>query len=202
MKNLTVLVVLMWASFQVIAQTDTSDAAYDKLMTAAYVKVEKATKVPELKACIKELEGVQKTFPKKWHTPYYVAYCYMWIGLTYGGDKDKKKIEELKNLGLDTDDPRFFLDLVDTFVHTTEGALVDLNNYLNKQDSAMVSKTAHAMKSSCGHFGARRMYELCYELEKNVPQEPKLFAEKLVEQINEEFVKVKTALKVEVDLSG
>ncbi|HKN14346.1 MAG TPA: Hpt domain-containing protein [Candidatus Binatus sp.] len=67
---------------------------------------------------------------------------------------------------------RFIAELIDVFLGDLSERVRTIGLQINRADRAGVSATAHAIKGSCGHFGAMRLVELCRELEDRARREP------------------------------
>jgi|GEM_PF-508665 len=67
---------------------------------------------------------------------------------------------------------RFIAEIIDVFLGDLSERVRTIGLQINRADRAGVSATAHAIKGSCGHFGAMRLVELCRELEDRARREP------------------------------
>jgi histidine phosphotransfer protein HptB len=70
---------------------------------------------------------------------------------------------ELKQLSDEGSD--FLLTLVALFLEETPQRLKDIGTALVLEDGTALSRTAHLLNGSCGNIGARRMCNLCADLQ-------------------------------------
>jgi two-component system, sensor histidine kinase and response regulator len=74
--------------------------------------------------------------------------------------------EALRNLEQDGEpDGNFLADLIRVFLEDLIVRLAAMNRAVEAGDLKTLALTAHALKGSCGHFGARPLMALCVELE-------------------------------------
>jgi HPt (histidine-containing phosphotransfer) domain-containing protein len=78
---------------------------------------------------------------------------------------DLEVVASLKALDDDGGDS-LFLELIDLFVDDAAAQIRSLQNSLKCGDVRGVERSAHSLKSSCANIGARRMSQICFELEK------------------------------------
>ncbi|CAH0272507.1 Hpt domain-containing protein [Pseudomonas brassicacearum] len=77
-----------------------------------------------------------------------------------------------------------YLELLNTFLNDSEVRLRELHQV---QDADKLSATAHSFKGSSSNMGAKRLAELCGELEQRAKQPSLAGIEKLVNEIDSEF---------------
>jgi HPt (histidine-containing phosphotransfer) domain-containing protein len=63
------------------------------------------------------------------------------------------------------DDPTFFQGLVRDFLSDSETLFHQMQEAIDRQDAAVLQRTAHTLKSSSAMFGATGVAHLCQELE-------------------------------------
>ena len=89
-------------------------------------------------------------------------------------------------------------DVVQMFLDDTPSRLEGLLSALEAGDATGLERTAHALKSSCGNLGAKRLAKLCFEIESAGRAGDIEAARPLVGRSNEEFAAVSTALRAEL----
>jgi HPt (histidine-containing phosphotransfer) domain-containing protein len=110
---------------------------------------------------------------------------------------DQDVVRALKELGGD-EEPELFAELVTMFLDDTPGRLASLMEALEHGDAGTVERTAHALKSSCGNLGARRLAALCFEIESAGRAGDLETARPLVGRSRAEFTAVSDALRAEL----
>jgi HPt (histidine-containing phosphotransfer) domain-containing protein len=85
-------------------------------------------------------------------------------------------------------------ELLDTFLNDSEARLQVLHE---ARDAEQLSATAHSFKGSSSNMGAIRLAELCGELEQRAKQPSLGGIEKLVSEINSEFIRVRDLCRKE-----
>ena len=110
---------------------------------------------------------------------------------------DLHVIEALRELGGE-EEPELFQELVQMFLDDTPSRLEGLLSALEAGDATGLERTAHALKSSCGNLGAKRLAKLCFEIESAGRAGDIEAARPLVGRSNEEFAAVSTALRAEL----
>jgi histidine phosphotransfer protein HptB len=60
---------------------------------------------------------------------------------------------------------QFVAEIIDVFLADLSERVRTIGLQMSQNDRAGVAATAHAIKGSCGHFGAARLMELCRDLE-------------------------------------
>jgi HPt (histidine-containing phosphotransfer) domain-containing protein len=66
---------------------------------------------------------------------------------------------------------QFVAEIIDVFLADLSERVRTVGLQMSKNDRAGVAATAHAIKGSCGHFGAARLMELCRDLEDRARRE-------------------------------
>jgi signal transduction histidine kinase/CheY-like chemotaxis protein/HPt (histidine-containing phosphotransfer) domain-containing protein len=106
---------------------------------------------------------------------------------------DPAALDNLRNMT--GGDPVFLVELINTFLEDAPQLLNDLRQALDKEDSSGVRLAAHSLKSNGADFGARTFSSLCQQLEMLGKSGQLTRAEALLDQVKEEFKKVKVALE-------
>jgi HPt (histidine-containing phosphotransfer) domain-containing protein len=65
----------------------------------------------------------------------------------------------------------FVAEIIDVFLADLSERVRTIGLQMSRDDRAGVAATAHAIKGSCGHFGAARLMELCRDLEDRARRE-------------------------------
>jgi HPt (histidine-containing phosphotransfer) domain-containing protein len=65
----------------------------------------------------------------------------------------------------------FVAEIIDVFLADLSERVRAIGLQMSRNDRAGVAATAHAIKGSCGHFGAARLMELCRDLEDRARRE-------------------------------
>lgn len=73
-------------------------------------------------------------------------------------------LAELRSLG--DDDPNFFKGLLQTFLESVAGRLPTIKEAIDLKSGEKLALAAHALKSCCLNLGAKKLGDLCEELEK------------------------------------
>jgi two-component system sensor histidine kinase/response regulator len=107
---------------------------------------------------------------------------------------DTRVIDQLR--ALDTPGSGFFQGVIGLFLDTTPGRLAALARALAEHDLATVQAVAHGLRSTCGNVGARRMHDLCAEIEEGAGNGGQELALRL-RALGDEFAEVRQALEAE-----
>lgn len=100
---------------------------------------------------------------------------------------------------LDTDGSGGILgQLISVFLENTPTVIAELRQALRDSASPQVTRLAHTLKGSCSNFGARRMRELCFELETLGGSGNLEGAVGLLDEIEKEFGLVRVVLEKEL----
>jgi len=110
---------------------------------------------------------------------------------------DRDTLENLFDLQLEGE-PELLGELLDTFFDDTTRRLTDLREATSRGDAQAVEQAAHALKGSCANIGAKRMLQVCEDLEeagrsKDLTKVPEQLA-----LLEEEFVRAHAALETEL----
>lgn len=110
---------------------------------------------------------------------------------------DQTVLEALRELGGE-DEPELFEELVTMFLDDTPARLAEIMQAFENGDAHGLERSAHALKSSCGNLGAKRLAKLCFDIESAGRAGDLEAARSLVGRSNEEFDAVSTALRAEL----
>ncbi len=95
----------------------------------------------------------------------------------------------------DEDGDRFVAEIIDVFLADLSERVRAIALQMNQNDCAGVAATAHAIKGSCGHFGAARLTELCRDLEERARREPTFDIQPAISLMIAEAEQVREALE-------
>ncbi len=109
---------------------------------------------------------------------------------------DRAKLDELNVLG--GGDPEFVRELVRMFSEQAPRYLEAARVALEVKDLVAVGKAAHTLKSSSAYLGAKRLSELCKELEGIARAGDAQASARLLEALTAEYDAVRLALAAEV----
>jgi two-component system sensor histidine kinase/response regulator len=109
---------------------------------------------------------------------------------------DRHTLDELNVLG--GGDAEFVRELVRLFNEQAPRYLEVARVALGVGDLLAVSKAAHSMKSSSGYLGARRLSELCRELEKVAREGDRAASARTIDALTAEYDVVRHALLAEI----
>lgn len=101
------------------------------------------------------------------------------------------RLQELQTPGSDD----ILTELIDIFFHSAEELLSAAHNALKQSSFIDIERAAHALKGGCSNFGARRMQQLCGELEALGKRKTLQGADKALSAVQREFLRVREALK-------
>jgi len=96
----------------------------------------------------------------------------------------------------DENGEQFVGEIIGVFLADLGERVRTIGLQLKQNDRAGVVATAHAIKGSCGHFGATRLMELCRDLEDEARREPARDIEIAVHTMVAETERVLAALEV------
>ncbi len=105
---------------------------------------------------------------------------------------DRKVLEGLKALGGGDND--FVLEMIDLFLEQSPRNLEVMRAALDVGDLPAIGKAAHNMKSSSAYLGAKRLSELCAQVESKAHGREVSFVARAVEALTAEFDAVRRAL--------
>ena len=97
----------------------------------------------------------------------------------------------------DNDDmgDQFVADIIKVFLDDLSERILTIGLQMKQGDRAGVAATAHAIKGSCGHFGAARLMELSSELEHRARHESAADLELAIFTMVAETERVRIALE-------
>jgi HPt (histidine-containing phosphotransfer) domain-containing protein len=110
---------------------------------------------------------------------------------------DPAALDSLRELQ-DDGEPDFLAELVELFFGAAGPHLVALRQAAAQGDADTIERSAHALKGSCGHFGARPMGDLCERLQLAGRAGTLHDAPALIERLESEFARLRTALEAEL----
>ncbi|WP_422297534.1 Hpt domain-containing protein [Candidatus Binatus sp.] len=94
----------------------------------------------------------------------------------------------------DTGD-QFVAEIIKVFLNDLSERVLTMGLQMKQGDRAGVAATAHAIKGSCGHFGALRLMELSRDLEDQAKCQPAGDIEVAILTMVAETERVRTALE-------
>jgi HPt (histidine-containing phosphotransfer) domain-containing protein len=94
----------------------------------------------------------------------------------------------------DTGD-QFVAEIIKVFLDDLSERVLIIGMQMKQGDRAGIAATAHAIKGSCGHFGAVRLVELSRELEDRAKREPAGDLDVAIFAMVAETERVRTALE-------
>jgi HPt (histidine-containing phosphotransfer) domain-containing protein len=103
-------------------------------------------------------------------------------------------LRELQNEG----EPDILEELIELFLADVPSQLVTLREALEVGHAYSVERIAHTLKGSSGNMGATRMTAICSELEEVGASSDLSRAPELLEQLKEEFGRVRVALEAKI----
>jgi CheY-like chemotaxis protein/HPt (histidine-containing phosphotransfer) domain-containing protein len=106
-----------------------------------------------------------------------------WITLPARPDQslDHEKLAGLKEIA--KSNPRFLSDITTLFREDALLRLHDLRDSIEMDDPEQLARAAHALKSSSGNVGAKRIYTLCAAIEENARAGSTSGAREIVDQL-------------------
>jgi two-component system sensor histidine kinase/response regulator len=107
---------------------------------------------------------------------------------------ERAVVENLRELG----GQEMLSELSEMFLNGASSALRDLKEAIQSEESPSVERTAHTLKGSSGNMGAKRMAELCAELQDAGTSGDLSCAPELLERLEAEFERVRPALEAEL----
>lgn len=118
----------------------------------------------------------------------------------YGGGSnepvlDPDSVESLR--ALDSDNA-FMAEVFDDFLADAEITMVSLNDAFDNGDLAAFHDEAHALRSSAGYVGAKRMVRLLLDLREFGPDRDNKRTRELLAELNSEFEMVRAAVGREI----
>lgn len=92
-------------------------------------------------------------------------------------------------------DPEFLAELVNTFLEDAPILMADIWRFVEAGDAVEVRRLAHGLKGNGREFGATDFANLCARLEHDAADQRLDTADALLNQIEQEFARVKQALE-------
>ena len=90
---------------------------------------------------------------------------------------------------------QFVAEIIRVFLADLSERVRTIGLQMNDGDRAGVAATAHAIKGSCGHFGAARLLELSHDLEDRARHEPTSDLQSALDSMIAETERVRAALE-------
>ena len=90
---------------------------------------------------------------------------------------------------------QFVADIIDVFLADLSERVRTIGLQMSHDDRAGIAATAHAVKGSCGHFGAVRLMELSREIEDRVRDEQTDGLQTAIDSMVAETQRVRAALE-------
>jgi HPt (histidine-containing phosphotransfer) domain-containing protein len=90
---------------------------------------------------------------------------------------------------------QFVAEIITVFLADLSERVRTIGLQMNDGDRAGVAATAHAIKGSCGHFGATRLLELSHDLEDRARHEPTSDIQPALDAMIAETERVRAALE-------
>ena len=115
---------------------------------------------------------------------------------TDGSPLEASMVADLRALGAD-----FARDSLRMFLGGTPGRIEALAAALERRDPEGVKEIAHVLRGSCGMIGARRLTELCAQIEAGATETPD-GRETLLSAVRGEFRRVAAAIEAEIASLG
>ena len=107
---------------------------------------------------------------------------------------DPRVLGELR--ALDTPGSGFFHGVIGLFLATAPGRLDALTAAVRAADAEAVRRLGHALRSTCGNVGAKRMHDLSASIEERA-ERPAAELEPLLQALLDEYAQVRSALEAE-----
>lgn len=101
--------------------------------------------------------------------------------------------DRLKTLEIETD-PQFLRELVDMYLVSSSKSMADIIAGHNERNAKKLHVAAHTLKGSSGNVGAKRLAEICMEIEEASETEIGNEVGELIEKVKTEFERIKTDL--------
>lgn len=91
-------------------------------------------------------------------------------------------------------DPEALVEIIDAFLDEAPQRLAELRQGIDDDDPVLAGRAAHTLKANGRTFGAERLASLCLDLETAARAHELAGAADLVDQADEEWVRVRAAL--------
>jgi DNA-binding response OmpR family regulator len=96
--------------------------------------------------------------------------------------------------------PEFMLSLIDQFIAEAASQVELLRDAGQRLDVGALKATAHSLKGASMTMGAKRLAAICSQMEEHATRHPGgAVTSALIAQLDQEFVKVRTALEAECE---
>ncbi len=97
----------------------------------------------------------------------------------------------------DNDDmgDQFVAEIIDVFLADLSERVLTIGLQIKQGDRSGIAATAHAIKGSCGHFGAASLVELSRDLEDRARREPTGDLQMAIDSMIAETERVRSALE-------
>jgi len=102
---------------------------------------------------------------------------------------------------MDTGDEGFVNKIIELFLVDTDERVAAMKVAAEKGDGAELKRVAHALKGSCGHFGAARLAALCRKMEQIGTRQPVENAIGTYLELEAEAGRVRVALEAAKEIS-
>nr|MBA3531413.1 response regulator [Ardenticatenales bacterium] len=109
---------------------------------------------------------------------------------------DRAVLDELRNLNMEGE-PDLLMALIDLFQKEASSLMATLRNAVTEANQDQLRRAAHSLKSSSANLGARHMSTLCAELEKIGASGSIAGSDILLQELEEEFMRVGAILEAE-----
>ncbi|MEW6542640.1 MAG: response regulator [Nitrospirota bacterium] len=109
---------------------------------------------------------------------------------------DREVLNVLRELG-GVQDPQFLETLIAQFLDDAPRRLASLREAFRRKDGQALERAAHGLKGACGNLGARSMARLCADLQTIGAAQDLSRADKLLDDLEAEFARVRTRLEAE-----
>ncbi|CCK78447.1 hybrid sensor histidine kinase/response regulator [Desulfobacula toluolica] len=110
---------------------------------------------------------------------------------------DPNAIQIIKDLQMEGE-PSILPRVINTYIESTESKISDLKCNISKVTVKDLQILAHNLKSSSANMGAMRLSEISKELEMSCRNNAIENAQPCIDEIESEFIKVKSALEMEI----
>jgi CheY-like chemotaxis protein len=110
-----------------------------------------------------------------------------------GPPVDEVALENLRSM--DAGDEGFMAQIIDLFLSDLRERIDALKEAAVQRDGDALKRVAHALKGSCGHFGAAHLAALCRKTEQIGIQQPVGDASAIIREMETEATRVRTALE-------
>ncbi|MDX1656184.1 MAG: Hpt domain-containing protein, partial [Candidatus Competibacteraceae bacterium] len=111
---------------------------------------------------------------------------------------DRQVLEQIRSLD---DDGDFLERLIQAYLQQAPKDLQQIHQALDDELGEAIRRAAHAFKSSCNNMGARKLGEICRQMEQAGAGGQIATARALAGQLDDEFQRVQRALLVETELA-